>query len=64
MRRNRPKWSPSLLLVLIAMEILMVIIVYSRYSSAMQRPESCADQERNVRDGLKRFGVPGLVTSK
>jgi DNA invertase Pin-like site-specific DNA recombinase len=31
--------------------------IYCRYSSDMQRAESCADQERDVRADLPRFGV-------
>jgi hypothetical protein len=34
-------------------------VIYSRYSSDMQRTESCADQERDVRRDLPRFGVSG-----
>ncbi len=30
---------------------------YSRYSTDMQRSESCEDQERGIRDGLKRKGI-------
>lgn len=33
------------------------VVIYCRYSSDMQRPESCADQERQVRAGLARFGI-------
>lgn len=32
------------------------IVIYCRYSSDMQRPDSCADQERAVRAVLMRFG--------
>ena len=35
----------------------MVAIVYCRYSSDMQRPESCGDQERKVREGLLRNNI-------
>ncbi|MCU0706602.1 MAG: recombinase family protein, partial [Fimbriiglobus sp.] len=34
------------------------IVIYCRYSSDMQRRESCGDQEREVRTGLARLGVP------
>ncbi len=34
------------------------VIIYCRYSSDMQRPDSCADQERAVRAGLAGLGVP------
>lgn len=30
------------------------VVIYSRYSSDMQRPESCGDQERGIRAGLAR----------
>lgn len=33
------------------------IVVYTRYSSDMQRAESCEDQEREVRQGLARLGI-------
>ena len=33
------------------------IVIYCRYSSDMQRPESCGDQERAVRSALERGGV-------
>jgi DNA invertase Pin-like site-specific DNA recombinase len=33
------------------------IVLYCRYSSDMQRPESCADQERSVRAGLALAGI-------
>ena len=36
---------------------LKQIVVYCRYSSDMQRPDSCADQERAIRIGLARLGV-------
>jgi site-specific DNA recombinase len=32
-------------------------VIYTRYSSDMQSPDSCADQEREVRRALPRFGV-------
>jgi hypothetical protein len=35
------------------------VVIYTRYSSVMQRMDSCADQERNVRRDLPRFGVVG-----
>lgn len=34
-----------------------VNVIYARYSSDMQRPDSCADQERDVRRDLPRYGV-------
>lgn len=40
------------------------LVIYTRYSSDMQRSESCEDQQRDVRHGLPRFGVdptPALV---
>lgn len=33
------------------------IVIYSRYSSDMQSPKSCADQERDVRTALTRLGI-------
>src|SRR5688572_3481225 len=33
------------------------IIIYCRYSSDMQREESCEDQAREVRAGLARLGI-------
>lgn len=33
-----------------------VVVIYTRYSSDMQRPESCTDQERKVREALTRMG--------
>jgi hypothetical protein len=33
------------------------IVIYCRYSSDMQRTDSCADQEREVRAGLARLGI-------
>jgi site-specific DNA recombinase len=35
----------------------MTDVIYVRFSTDMQRTESCADQERNVRRDLPRFGV-------
>jgi DNA invertase Pin-like site-specific DNA recombinase len=35
------------------------IVIYCRYSSDMQRPDSCADQERAVRAALARLGFSG-----
>ena len=32
-------------------------VLYTRYSSDMQRNESCEDQEREVRQGLARKGI-------
>ena len=37
---------------------MSVIIIYNRYSSEMQRPESCGDQERKVREYLQRNNIP------
>ena len=36
----------------------MVTIIYCRYSSDMQRKESCTDQERKVREYLLRNNIP------
>ena len=36
---------------------LLLIVIYVRYSSDMQRAESCADQERKVREHLDRHGI-------
>ncbi len=33
------------------------LIIYTRFSSEMQRTESCEDQERKIRQGLDRLGV-------
>jgi hypothetical protein len=33
-------------------------VLYLRYSTDMQRTDSCEDQERNIRRDLPRFGVP------
>ena len=33
------------------------IAIYTRYSNEMQNPMSCADQEREVREGLARKGI-------
>lgn len=33
------------------------IVVYTRYSSDMQSPKSCQDQEREVRQGLALRGI-------
>ena len=38
---------------------LKKIVVYCRYSSDMQRPDSCADQERTVRAALARLSFSG-----
>jgi DNA invertase Pin-like site-specific DNA recombinase len=35
------------------------VVIYCRYSSDMQRPDSCADQERTVRAALARLGLSG-----
>ena len=36
------------------------IVIYCRYSTDMQRADSCADQERQVRAALARLGVFGF----
>ena len=33
------------------------LVIYTRYSSDMQSPKSCADQERDVRQALTRLGI-------
>ena len=33
------------------------VAIYTRYSSVMQRTESCEDQERKVKEGLDRLGI-------
>ena len=33
------------------------IVIYTRYSTDMQNPKSCDDQEREVREGLARRGI-------
>jgi DNA invertase Pin-like site-specific DNA recombinase len=33
------------------------LVIYLRYSSDMQRADSCADQERNIRAALDRLGI-------
>ncbi|HKB38051.1 MAG TPA: recombinase family protein [Gemmataceae bacterium] len=33
------------------------IVIYTRFSSDMQRQESCSDQEREVRAGLRQMGI-------
>lgn len=33
------------------------VVIYARYSSSMQREESCEDQEREARDELTRKGI-------
>jgi len=35
----------------------MQIVIYTRFSTGMQRADSCADQEREVRVGLARLGI-------
>ena len=35
----------------------MKVVIYCRYSSELQNPKSCADQEREVRAGLARLGI-------
>jgi len=35
----------------------MQIVIYTRFSTDMQRADSCADQEREVRAGLVRLGI-------
>jgi DNA invertase Pin-like site-specific DNA recombinase len=37
--------------------VVKKIVIYCRYSSDMQRADSCADQEREVRAALARLGV-------
>ncbi len=37
-------------------ESLKKIVIYCRYPSDMQRPDSCADQERTIRAALARLG--------
>jgi site-specific DNA recombinase len=49
--RDRPQSSPNGKLA-----TTRVGVIYTRYSSDMQRPESCADQERKVRGALTRMG--------
>src|SRR5437867_2119150 len=36
---------------------LRQLVLYTRYSSDMQRADSCDDQERNIRAGLDRLGI-------
>lgn len=33
------------------------IVIYTRYSTDMQSTQSCEDQERQVRLGLKKLGI-------
>src|SRR5262245_45137242 len=33
------------------------IVIYTRFSTDMQRADSCEDQERNVRVSLARMGI-------
>lgn len=33
------------------------IVIYARYSTDMQSPKSCADQERDVRSALSKLGI-------
>lgn len=35
-----------------------VIVIYCRFSTDLQRTDSCRDQEREVRAGLARLGIP------
>jgi DNA invertase Pin-like site-specific DNA recombinase len=35
----------------------MDIVIYCRYSSELQNPKSCEDQEREIRAGLARLGI-------
>jgi site-specific DNA recombinase len=35
----------------------MNIVIYCRYSSELQNPKSCEDQEREIRAGLGRLGI-------
>src|SRR5205809_559956 len=41
------------------MELMVVrkTALYCRYSSDMQRQDSCTDQERKIRQGLERKGI-------
>ena len=36
---------------------LRKVVIYARYSTDMQSPKSCADQEREIRSGLTKMGV-------
>src|SRR4051794_40544294 len=38
-------------------DVIRKIVIYTRFSSDMQRQESSEDQEREVRRGLERLGV-------
>lgn len=33
------------------------VVIYTRFSSDIQRPESCDDQERKVREALTKLGI-------
>src|SRR3982751_3945592 len=33
------------------------VVIFTRFSSDLQREESCEDQEREVRQGLDRLGI-------
>jgi DNA invertase Pin-like site-specific DNA recombinase len=32
-------------------------VIYTRYSTEMQSPKSCSDQEREIREALSRMGI-------
>jgi site-specific DNA recombinase len=36
---------------------LQKVVIFARYSTDMQNPKSCADQVRDVREGLARKGI-------
>jgi site-specific DNA recombinase len=36
---------------------LQKVVIFARYSTDMQNPKSCADQARDVREGLARKGI-------
>ena len=33
------------------------LVIYCRFSTDMQNPKSCVDQEREIRDGLTKLGI-------
>ncbi len=33
------------------------VLIYTRFSSTLQSPKSCEDQEREVRSGLDKLGI-------
>ena len=39
------------------MSLQRYVVIYARFSSDMQNPKSCADQEREIRDALTRMGI-------